>query len=515
MLLPHLDTVRRDIMRRSFYRFVKGAWNLVEPGRPFIENWHMGAVCEHAQAVAQGEIQYLICNQPPGTAKSLLWAVFWPAWIWTWNPGFRGIFASYDGPLATRDSLKCRIVLESPWYQSNFVNGAWSFDKNQNEKTYYQNSIMGVRQALSVGAGGTGFRGDGTLVDDPLSVKQARSKVARETCLTWWNETMSGRRNNLAKDWRVIVGQRVRSNDLSGEMIRQGGYQLLCLPSEYDPKRSCVTVRMKEGQLIEWRDPRKVQGELLFPQLFPQKVLDKARIELTERGFAGQHQQSPSIEGGTLFKRADWRFWKPNGTAPEYRHPRPQGCYQGPARDLPSKVDQTIISCDFTFKDKLTSDFVDMKVIARCGADRFVLARAYGRMGFSKTSRVLEALCARWPQARKKLIEDTANGPGIIDTLKTKITGLCPRDPAKYGSKTERAELVSPEVESGNWYLPDGAPWLDSFVTELEEFPDGVHDDQVDTLTQAGCEFMVIGAAGRVAALCTPIESFEPRMRIV
>ncbi len=88
-----------------------------------------------------------------------------------------------------------------------------------------------------------------------------------------------------------------------------------------------------------------------------------------------------------------------------------------------------------------------------------------------------------WPDASRKLVEDKANGSAIVSTLEHEIAGIIPVNPE--GGKEARAAAVQPQIESGNVYLPDGAPWLDDFVEEFAAFPRGRHDDQVDALSQA------------------------------
>jgi hypothetical protein len=116
----HLKTEKA---RRTLHEFVVQAWPLLEPATPFVEGMHVRAVCEHLQAVAQGRLRHLIINIPPGHAKSLLTAVFWPAWVWIDHPEARWLFSSYREPLATRDSVKCRRLIESDWYQERWDHG--------------------------------------------------------------------------------------------------------------------------------------------------------------------------------------------------------------------------------------------------------------------------------------------------------------------------------------------------------------------------------------------------------
>ena len=110
----HLQT---EQARQRFDVFVQQAWHVLEPQTRFIAGIHFQAMCEHLQAVSEGRIKNLIINVPPGHAKSLLTAVFWPAWVWISHPETRWLFSGYREDLATRDSVRCRRLIESDWYQ--------------------------------------------------------------------------------------------------------------------------------------------------------------------------------------------------------------------------------------------------------------------------------------------------------------------------------------------------------------------------------------------------------------
>jgi hypothetical protein len=100
-----------------FHEFVQEAWKVVEPGTPFVDSWHIRAICDHLEAVTRGEIRRLVINIPPRCMKSRLVSVFWPAWVWIAWPESRWLYASYSHNLSMRDSLHCRDVIASPWYQ--------------------------------------------------------------------------------------------------------------------------------------------------------------------------------------------------------------------------------------------------------------------------------------------------------------------------------------------------------------------------------------------------------------
>src|SRR6266849_4028925 len=106
--------LKAEKARRRLNEFVRQAWPVLEPQTPFVDGMHVRAVCDHLQAVSEGRIRNLIINIPPGHAKSLLTAVFWTPWVWIDHPEARWLFSSYRVPLAIRDSVKCRRLIESP-----------------------------------------------------------------------------------------------------------------------------------------------------------------------------------------------------------------------------------------------------------------------------------------------------------------------------------------------------------------------------------------------------------------
>src|ERR1700687_3174552 len=85
----HLQRLKVEKARRSLREFVIQAWPILEPATEFVGGIHISAICSHLQAVTDGQIPNLIINVPPGHAKSLLTAVFWPAWTWIDHPESR------------------------------------------------------------------------------------------------------------------------------------------------------------------------------------------------------------------------------------------------------------------------------------------------------------------------------------------------------------------------------------------------------------------------------------------
>ena len=148
-------------------------------------------------------------------------------------------------------------------------------------------------------------------------------------------------------------------------------------------------------------------------------------------------------------------------------------------------MDQVLISADLTFKGEANSDYVVIQVWGRRGANAYLLDQIRGRWDFPETIRRFESLCAKWPDATLKIIEDKANGPAVIATLRHRIPGIIGEIP--QGSKEARVAAVSPVIEAHNAHLPASAlaPWVDDFIEEWAGFPNAANDDMVDAGSQA------------------------------
>jgi predicted phage terminase large subunit-like protein len=425
----------------------------------------------------KGRIAHLIINVPPGHAKSLLTAVFWPAWVWIDHPETRWLFSSYREPLATRDSLKCRTLIQSEWYQQPWGD-RFQLRGDQNQKHRFENDRTGYRVVVPMSAG-TGERGDYVVVDDPHSVDQAASDAERTAAVEWWNGSMSTRLNDPSRGHKIVIQQRLHEADLTGDLLVRGGYEHLCLPAEFEPDRRYRTS-------IGWTDPRSTAGELLWPQRIDHAALAAFQATLGSFRYAGQFQQRPAPASGGMLKRHWWRYWQPReANLPPVPARLPDGTIeQRKPVELPRYLEQTIQSWDMAFKDSKNSDFVVGLVLAAKGADRYLLDQVRDRLDLPGTLLAVRRLSALWPEAHLKLVENKANGPAVIQSLHHEIGGLVEVNPE--GGKMSRAAAASPQLESGNWYLPHPMlkPWVEGFIAECATFPAGANDDQVDAWSQ-------------------------------
>lgn len=483
MELPSLSDVDKAIAERSLSEYIKQAWHVVEPGNKFIDGWHLHAICEHLEAATRGEIRNLIINIPPRHMKSLICCVFWPTWVWATKPETRWLFSSYGESLSIRDSLKCRRVIQSNWYQRNWGE-VFKLTGDQNSKIRFENDKTGYRLATGVGGLGTGDGGDFIIADDPLKQADAHSPAERETVIDWWDNTMSTRGNNPESVVKVVIMQRLHEQDLSGHLLDKmkidgQHYEHLCLPAEYEPTTKVTS--------LGWRDPRSEHGELLWPERFTPAALKDLKSSMDNYAVAGQMQQRPAPDAGGIFKKKDWRYWKPKGVTfpPVIVRLEDNTLLEIEAVDLPDSFDEQMQSWDLAFKDTKTSDFVAGQVLGRLGANKYMLDYYKERADIGKTIAAIETMTTKWPDAYAKLVEDKANGPAVIQSLTNKIDGLIAVNPE--GGKVGRAHAAAPSVESHNVYLPHPAlySWVNEFVDSCAGFPNMAHDDDVDAFTQA------------------------------
>jgi predicted phage terminase large subunit-like protein len=464
--LPDEERIAAERARRSFPRFVRYAWPVVSPAAPFVDGWMVDAVGEHLQAVSHGQIRDLAIAMPPRCGKSSFLSVLWPVWEWITWPHLRYISSSYALKLSTRDTVRARRLIQSPWFRARYGT-RFALAGDQNTKGRYDNDRGGYRIATSVDAGTTGEGGDRILFDDPHSVRKAESAPVREGTVEYWRDTLSNRAEDPRTVARVIAGQRTHFLDLIGALRDEGGWEILELPMEYEPARRCTTS-------IGWTDPRTVPGELLWEGRFGPAEVAKLKKSMTAYAVAAQLQQHPVPREGGILKRKWWRFHGDSGRANVERTP------------MLEEFERIIASWDCTFRDSSGSDYVVGLIVGCIGAKRYILDRVRGRMGIGATKRAVRFLHRKW-QPEATYVELAANGFAVVEELGDEIEGIVGVSWKQGESKEARANAVAPQVEAGQVYLPEliAAPWVAEFIEELAAFPKGEHDDQVDAFSMA------------------------------
>lgn len=483
--LPSQERIEAERCFRSLDRFIATSWPLVETDR-YVPGWHVTAISEHLQAVAQGDIKRLIINIPPRHMKSLATSVFFPAWVWLDDPSKRFLFASYAQSLSVRDSVKCRRLIQSPWYNylmdvyqppgeqpDGTVAGPFELTGDQNTKIRFDNTRNGYRLATSVDGALTGEGGDIIVVDDPHNVVDGESEAVRRSVLAWWDEAMSTRLNDAKTGAYVIIMQRVHEDDLTGHVLAKNhtNWTHLCLPAFYEGQNRVV------NSPLGFVDPRRALREPLWPERFPAEVLTETERSMGQYAAACQLQQRPAPREGGMYKVDMIRRVK---AAPE-----------------------TLLSKMVWYWDKAgTEDGGCYTAGVKMGMYRdsnrvVILEVCRGQWSDLQRERVIKhraeesgPSCATWVEQEP--------GSGGKDSAKMTIRNLAGldvrADPVRM-DKVSRSRPFSAQMEAGNVDMVE-ADWNKAYVEELRMFPNGNYRDQADASSGAFSKLIATKVSG-------------------
>jgi len=446
--------LERELCRRSLADFAKMAWHVLEPSTPLKWGWALDAICQHLEAVTAGDIRRIVMNVPPGSMKSLLTGVIWPAWEWgpKGKPQTRILGTAHKQDLAVRDAMKCRRLITSKWYQDRWPIALTS---DQNAKTKFENDRTGFREAMAF-ASMTGSRGDRVILDDPLSVDSANSEADLKAAELTFTEALPTRVNN-EQSAIVVIMQRLNERDTTGVILnRDLGYVHLCLPMRFEAERRCTTPI--------FTDPRQNDGELLFPERFPETAVAELEKTLGSYASAGQLQQRPAPRGGGMFRR-EW--FKVVDAAPT-------GCKWVRGWDLAATAD-------------VSAAWTAGVLIGRAPDGRFYIKDARRIQGSANdVERLLVNTASQDGVAVRGSIPQDPGQAGKAQSqyLIKQLAGYAYTASPESGDKETRAMPLAAQAEAGNVLIVRG-DWNEAFLAEMETFPMGKWKDQVDAATRA------------------------------
>lgn len=455
----------------SFLDFARWAWPIVWPGEELLENWHLEFIAEALEAVHTKDITRLIVNIPPGFAKSTLISVLYPAWKLLKESNYTLLSASNDWDLSKRDAMKTRELVQSQEYREHFGID-WEFKRDINRQDKFETTAGASRKAVTCDGRVTGKRANHGIIDDPLDASDATSPTKRESNVNWYRNIFRNRLN--PGNTQIIVMQRLHKKDLTGDLTKKSGHKwtVLSLAMRFNPKRRCkITLREYtrtiDGQ--QWlfteglEDPRKEKGELLFPQRYPQEEVDDLLEDYTPDAAKMQLDQHVDFSASKIWPRDKFKLF----------------------RSLPVGWDRKTISCDFAFKKETTHSKVSIGVWLECGVDRYLIYAVAQHLGYTASKEMLKHVAIDLHRdADAKLIEDKANGTAIEEDLRDEIPGIVMINP--QGGKIVRAQRCQADLFSGHIYVgdPEIFDWAEDFLNEVDEFPAGDYDDQVDMASQ-------------------------------
>lgn len=439
------------VLRQDFQSFAQKSFVELNPGASWEHNWHIDAICHHLEQIRTGKITRLIINMPPRSLKSHIGSVAFPAYCLGRNPTLKFICASYSQELATKHASDFRRLLDSDWYQRVFGRSGL-FKNTENE---VQTPEGGFRFATSVGGTLTGRGGDLIIIDDPLNAAEAYSKASRERVNAWFSTTLLSRLDNKKTGAIIVIMQRLHPEDLTGHLLEEEGWHLVCLPAMAPDDRQ---IAIAPGRAYLWR-----KGEVLHEAREPLTVLEQIKRQLGADTFNAQYLQAPLPETGNLLKHS----WLQTYEMAPVRQPG----------------DQVVQSWDTAMKATDTSDYSACLTFLVKDKNQYYLTDLYrDRPEFPELTKLVMSQ-AQKAKADAILIEDSASGTSLIQTVRRAgLQGVIAMKPT--ADKATRMYGQTPKLEAGSLFIPKSAPWLAEFMAEYLAFPKGRHDDQMDSLSQ-------------------------------
>ncbi len=450
------DDILKSVCRDSFYAFVQEFWSTIIAETP-IWNWHIKYLCDELQVVAERVFENkpkeydLIINIAPGSTKSTICSVMFPAWVWLRMKHARFITGSYAHDLSLDLSRKSRDLIESMEYQAIT---SVRLRRDQRVKSYYLNTDKGMRFAVGVGGKVTGFHAHFLIVDDPLNPKEAVSDQMRVTANTWMSDTLSSRKVDKMLTPTILIMQRLHQDDCTAHMLEkavEGRVKHICIPAE-------LTELVNPPELA-----RYYEDGLMDPIRLGRDVLAENQAK-GEYLYAGQYLQHPVPLGGGMFKTGKFRI---EGVGPQrfketVRFWDKAGTHEGGA---------------FTVGAKLG---LDMK------GRYWVLDIKRGQWASHDREEIIKQTAEQ--DGRRVVVgieqEPGSGGKESAENTVKMLAGWRVFVDRPTGDKALRADPYSCQVNMGNVSLIS-AEWNAAYIDELTYFPFSKFKDQTDASSGA------------------------------
>jgi len=469
----------RQLLEDSFIDFCVCAWRYVDP-KPLVRTRYFDALCEHAQAFADGQIECVLNAAPPRSGKSNIISIMYGPWRWTKHPEIRFMNITYKQDLSSHFALASRRLIECDWYQERWGE-KYHLMEDQNTKMRFDNNNGGSRFSASIQGGILGSGGDEIFLDDPHDSSESQSEAEFNKPIDEFEGTVTNRMNDQKKYRLWLSMQRIRENDLFNHLEKTFPNAVkLILPMEFEESRRCTTIVLPSTFPDKWTDWRMQEGELLYPERFDKAELarEKRSTATGAASWAAKYQQNPQGASGGVFD-LDW-----------FKSRFPPSRIDALCRDS-----EIIQSWDTAAKELATSAYSVCTTVAIQRRNVYVLDVWRKKVRPDVLEEAAFNLMERWNPSTI-LIEDKSTGTGLISALRHRKLDQWGRPrigganiiaisvSSKVGDKMHRAEMTSPFWSQGRGWLPETAEWLPEWMQEHLRFPNTTYADQVDSMSQ-------------------------------
>lgn len=497
-------SLEAEICRRDFKQFVRRFWHIII-AEEMVWNWHMGVLCDELQTAAervfkgQPKLYDLIINVPPGSTKSTIVSIMFPAWCWTRMPSIRTISGSYTDALALDLSRKARIIIKCEKYQQLFGEFAPEPKKgekdqrvilrdDQDTKTFYETIQGGDRHAISAGADITGFHGHFILVDDPINPKEVKSVAEMKTVSSWMKETLPSRKVDKLIAVTVLIMQRLHEEDPTGAMLElhkahpeKVPIRHICLPAE-------ESERVRPWRLTAKYTKDEKGHSMLDLARIPKGVCETFKAINGPFAYSGQFEQWPVPPEGGMFKVSMIKLGTPPARKSFWMIVRYWDKAGG--EDLGSAETSGTLMAEYR-------EMVGVKYKIR---EFWVLDVIHGRWDSGERERIIRQTAEADGRDVIVCVEQEPGSGGkesAQDTVRS-LAGFVVGKDKVTGNKILRADPFSVQVNQGNVRVKLGAAWWDDYRNQLMMFPFGKLKDMVDSGSGA---FAVLTNRVKVGAL--------------
>jgi len=449
------ELLKRRKARNSFWEFRK-----IINGEKFIRGWWAEEVSNQLQLFYEewrrGTRPKLVLEAPPQHGKTSL-IVDLVAWVAGKDPDAKTIYTSFSERLGIRANLALQRMYSGRRYRSIFPETniptknsvTVSGQKLRNREIIEYIEADGFFRNTTVGGAITGESLDLGIIDDPIrGRKDANSPTVRQSVWDWFTDDFFSRFSDSGAMLAILT--RWHTDDPIGRLKQKYGHGIKTL--------SYPAIAIANDEFRKKGDP-------LFSEHKSLEFLLERKSIMSESNWEALYQQNPYIASGETFKAMWWGTYR---TLPPIAVKRIYGDTAQKTRD---KNDYTVFECwGRGFDNQLyLIDLIRDKFEA---PELLVAARAFynkhntGQVGVNSFK-----------------VEDKVSGTGLIQTLVRE--GIPMVGIQRNTDKLMRADDASPIVESGICNLPENAPWLSEFLTEVTQFPNAKNDDQVDPMIDA------------------------------
>ena len=432
---------KNEESEKDFLKFVQAMWP------DFIVGEHHRKISKKLERIASGELKRLIINMPPRHTKSEFASYLFPAWMIGKNPAMKIIQATHTTELAIGFGRKVKNLLEREEYNEIFPETKLAVDSKASGR--WDTNRGGMYYAVGVGSNLAGRGGDLIIIDDPHSEQTAMSNTGFEDAWDWY--TGGPRQRLQPKGAIVLVQTRWSEKDMTGQLIR---------------------AQAKDKDADQWEVVElpaiMPSGKPCWPEYWPLKDLEAVKASIPPSKWNAQYQQQPTGDENAILKREWWKVWQKSAV--------PQLQY-------------VIQSYDTAFSRRETADYSAITTWGvfypeEGGPPNLILLDAKkGRWEFPELKTAALEQYKFW-EPETVIIEAKASGLPLTQELRTMGIPVVNFTPSRGNDKVARVHAISPLFESGMIWAPD-EKWAEEVVEECAAFPNGEHDDLVDSTTQA------------------------------